>query len=116
MRKLFLLLILVCGSMNAQTVNGVLLKDIDVEYIEVVGAAKLMSAKLNVSIDFGQSTKFFSAGTETKLNDSNGQAVVFNSMIDALNFMSNNGYEFTTAYIVTLGTQNVYHYLLRKRK
>ena len=36
-------------------------------------------------------------------------------MIDALNFMSKNGYDFVTAYAFAIGNQNVYHYLMRKK-
>jgi len=35
-------------------------------------------------------------------------------MIDALNFMNDNGYDFESAYALTIGNQNVYHFLLRK--
>ena len=35
-------------------------------------------------------------------------------MIDALNFMTTNGYKFEQAYAVTIGNTNVYHYLLSK--
>jgi hypothetical protein len=37
-------------------------------------------------------------------------------MIDALNFMTKNGYEFVQAYALVLSNQNVYHYLLRKKR
>lgn len=40
----------------------------------------------------------------------------FNSMIDALNYMGEDGWEFVQAYIVTTGEINVYHWLLKKRK
>jgi len=36
-------------------------------------------------------------------------------MIDALNFMSKNEYEFVQAYALTVGNQNVYHYLMKKK-
>lgn len=100
---------------NAQTVNNVPIKDIEVEYIQIVGTSKFMSTKVTIAIDFGQSTKFFSSkGTQVK--DENGKNVIFNSMIDALNFMSKNGYDFQTAYAFNVGNQNVYHYLMRKHK
>ena len=34
-------------------------------------------------------------------------------MIDALNFMNDNGYDFEGAYALTIGNQNVYHFLLK---
>jgi len=35
-------------------------------------------------------------------------------MIDAMNFMGAKGWEFVQAYVVTVGKQNVYHWLLKK--
>lgn len=118
MKKLLLsAVILACSlTMKAQTVNDVPLKDIDVEYVQIVGTSKLLSTKLTIEIDFGQKTKFFSSGKETIVKDFDGKAVDFNSMIDALNFMSKNGYEFVNAYAILVGNQNVYHYLLRNKK
>jgi uncharacterized protein (TIGR02145 family) len=52
----------------------------------------------------------------TIVKDEYGKPVAFNSMIDALNFMTKNGFEFVTAYAVTMFRQNVYHYLMRNRK
>jgi hypothetical protein len=118
MKKLLLsAVILVCSlTIKAQTVNDIPLKDIDVEYVRIVGTSKLLTTKLTIEIDFGQRTKFFSSGKETIVKDIDGKAMDFNSMIDALNFMSSNGFEFVTAYALTIGNQNVYHYLLRNKK
>ena len=80
-------------------------------YCEIVGTSKLFSTKVNISIDFGQRTKFFS---DNRMRDpETGEVMEFNSMIDALNFMGRQGWEFTQAYAVTSGNQNVYHYLLQ---
>lgn len=118
MRVIFLLAFLAFGYLNlkAQTVNDIPIKDIDVEYVQIVGTSKLLSNKLSIEIDFGQRTKFFSSGKETIVKDEEGKALIFNSMIDALNFMSKNGFEFVNAYTITVSNQNVYHYLLRNRK
>jgi hypothetical protein len=117
MKKFFITALLLASlTFQAQTVNDIPLKDINVEYIEIVGYSKFMSTKLKVALDFGQHTKMFSSGKETLLKDADGKVVEFNSMIDALNFMSENGYDFTTAYTVTDGDENIYHYILRKRK
>jgi hypothetical protein len=98
----------------SQTVNDIPIKDIDVDYIQIVGTSKLMSNKVTIEIDFGQENKYWSA-KDTQVKDKNGKLVVFNSMIDALNFLSKNGYEFVDAYAITIGSQNVYHYMLKKR-
>lgn len=118
MKKILLSLCVILGSyfLNAQTVNDIPLKDIDVEYVRIVGTSKLLTTKLTIEIDFGQRTKFFSSGKETIVKDMDGKPIDFNSMIDALNFMSKNGFEFVTAYALSVGNQNVYHYLLKNNK
>ena len=115
MKKILLLTIcLYTSTMFAQTVNDIPIKEIDVQYMQIVGTSKLMSTKLNIKIDFGQETKFWSGGREAFIKDENGKILNFNSMIDALNFMAKNGYKFKTAYAFAVGNQNVYHYLLEK--
>lgn len=79
-------------------------------YCQIVGTAKFMSNKLVISVDFGQEVKYFS---DQRLRDKNGEPVVFNSMVDAMNWMGNDGWEFLQAYTVTTGQQNVYHWLLK---
>ena len=101
---------------QAQTVNDIPITDIDVEYVQIVGTSKMFSTKLTIQIDFGQRTKFFSSGKETIVKDEMGKTLEFNSMIDALNFMAKNGFEFINAYTITISNQNVYHYLLRNKK
>lgn len=36
-------------------------------------------------------------------------------MVDAMNYMGRLGWEFEQAYVVTVGQQNVYHWLLSKK-
>ena len=96
----------------SQTVNDKPMTEIDVEYVQIVGTAKLLSNKIRIQIDFGQEDKFFSS-KDTQVKDENGKQMIFNSMIDAMNFMSKNGYDFVEAYAITVANQNVYHYLLK---
>ena len=118
MKKMFLLfsfMVMLLISLRSQTVNYIPLKDVDVEYVEIVGTSKFLSTKVTIDIDFGQRNKVWT-GKDTQIKDVDGKRMEFNSMIDALNFMSANNYEFVQAYIVTISNQNVYHYLLKKRK
>jgi hypothetical protein len=117
-KTIFLSLFVVVYFFNArsQTVNDMPLKDIDVNYVEIVGTSRVLSTKLTVEIDFGQENKLFSSDKDTRIKDANGKNMIFNSMIDALNFMTTNGYEFVQAYAVTISNQNAYHYLLRKKR
>ena len=84
-------------------------------YCEILGTAKLLSNKVTISVDFGQENKLFSSQT---LVDEDGHALVFNSMVDAMNKMAELGWEFEQAYVVTVGggstSSNVYHWLLSK--
>ncbi len=60
-------------------------------------------------------SKVFST-KDTQIRDKDGKLTTFNSMIDALNFMSKTGYDFVSAYTITISNQNVYHYLLQKKE
>jgi hypothetical protein len=102
-------------SAFSQSVNGKPISEIEAEYIQIVGVAKFLSTKVTIQIDFGQENKVFSA-KDTQVVDEDGKWLTLNSMIDALNFMSKNGYEFVDAYVITVANQNVYHYMLKKRK
>ena len=117
MTKSFFLtvLMLIATLSHAQTVNDIPIKDLGVEYIQIVGQAKMFSNKLNIELDFGQQNKAWS-NKEYQVKDADGKKIEFNSMIDALNFMSANGYEFVQAYAMGNGSERVYHYMLRKKK
>lgn len=83
-------------------------------YCELVGTLKFLSAKFNISVDYGQERRFFK---DTKMKDEQSRKVgEYNSMVDALNYMADNGWEFVQAYVVTVGDMNVYRWLLRKKK
>ncbi|MBP7152309.1 MAG: hypothetical protein KBA43_06560 [Paludibacteraceae bacterium] len=107
MRKLSLItmLLLFSGILFPQTAPKFV-------YAEIVGTAKFMSTKVTIEVSFGQRVKTFA---DNRLKDpKTGKPIVFNSMIDALNFMGKQGWEFIQAYVITEGNNNVYHYLLKK--
>ena len=81
-------------------------------YCELIGTQKLLSTKMVVQVDYGQKTTFFE-GVDF-IRDENGKRVDFNSMIDAMNFMGTQGWEFVQAYIVTSGQTQVYHWVLKR--
>lgn len=80
-------------------------------YCELLGTSKFLSTKVSVSVDFGQESGFF---RNTKMVDSAGNVIEFNSMVDAMNFFGEKGWDFVQAYVVTIGNQNVYHWLLKR--
>jgi hypothetical protein len=93
-----------------------------VEYIELVGAQKLMSSEVNVFVDYGQKTQLFGK-VQTIRDDSKGTFANgtgmnkdFKSMIDALNFFNSRGWEYVNQYVVTSTNANVYHILLKRKR
>ncbi|AZA76131.1 hypothetical protein EG347_00585 [Chryseobacterium sp. G0186] len=80
-------------------------------YAEIVGTSKFLSKKVTVEIDYGQATSFWESN---RMKNSDGSNKEFNSMVDAMNYMGALGWDFEQAYVVTIGQQNVYHWLMRK--
>jgi hypothetical protein len=107
-------LMMLSVGLNAQSINGTKLEDIDAPYIEIVGRAKFMSNKISIFINYGQATKFLM--TTPTVTDSLNNIMFFNSMIDVLNYFAEYGYELSHVYSVTNGNQNVYHWLIKKKK
>lgn len=103
---LFLVLMFISMSAIAQESYKV--------FCELLGTGKLFSNKVTVTVDFGQETSFWFGSSNQYLVDDNGKAIKFNSMVDAMNYMGKRGWEFEQAYVVTIGNQNVYHWLLSK--
>lgn len=104
MKKFLILAVLAMmavGSANAQTKV----------YCEIHATQVPLKKSVSIQIDFGQKVKAFQADG---LVDENGKALVFNSTIDAINHMASLGWEVEQTYAVTLGQQNVYHYLMSK--
>jgi hypothetical protein len=83
-------------------------------YCEMVGTQKILSTKITIALDFGEAKNIWK---DNRLKDEvTGKAQSFNSMVDALNYMGEQGWEFEQAYVVSIGQQNVYHWLLKKKK
>ena len=80
-------------------------------YCEIVGTEKFLSTKVTITVDFGQRMKLFG---NNRMKDEAGKPIIFNTMIDTLNFMGKQGWEFAQAYTITISDQNMYHFLLKK--
>ena len=80
---------------------------------------KLMSIKIRITVDYGTHEK---AATDLRVKDENGKPIDFVSMVAALNYLGDRGWEFVQAYVVTMpgvgtsGGSNVYHWLLKRPK
>lgn len=98
----------------SQTVNDVPLSEIPGKYVQILGTGKMFSTKLNIQLDFGQKDNMWSS-KEHILKDKDGNKLEFNSMVDALNFMHENGFQFETAYTLTDNNgKSIYHFLLKR--
>ena len=108
---------------------SILVADIDImqieglEYIELVGQQRLLNPfQVKVWVDYGQKVGLFTLNQTirdgSRGRNLNGTAVnmSFQSMIDALNFFNQSGWEYVNQYAITVKDENVYHILLRKRK
>ena len=83
-------------------------------YCQIVSSALLFENKFNVNIDYGQERNFL--GIDLIKTADNKKAVKFNSMIDALNYMSEQGWEFVQAYVIVDVTDSTTYWILKKRK
>ena len=85
------------------------------EYCLVLATAKFLSQKVTINIDFGQEITIWTMYKDkTVFDEFTGKMKSFNSIVDALNWMNSKGWEFLNAYVITVGNQNVYHYLMKR--
>ena len=67
------------------------------QYARVVARGKLLSlTKWKVEVDFGQATEI-SIRNKGLLRDDNGETIIFNSPIDAVNYLNSKGWELVSA-------------------
>jgi len=87
-------------------------------YCEIVAKESgLLKKKVKIQVDFGNKKSLFRelAGDPLKDNET-GKTICFNSIIDALNYMSSEGWLLVNAYSMTDKDQtSVLHYLMRKK-
>lgn len=82
------------------------------EYCTLVASARFLSLKFNIFLDFGQERRLFD---DNRYRNEAGKVQTFNSVVDALNFMNGQGWEFVNAFVVSVGRQNVYYYMMKRR-
>ena len=87
-------------------------------YCEIVSSMRnIFSDKTTVELDFGQAANYWS--TDRRLVDEAGKSITFNSVLDAVNYMSKRGWVFEQMYIVQSmskgdsGTPE-YHWIMSK--
>ena len=110
MNRLFLILAIagtfVVSEASAQRVYEDQVKDQNAVQREVYAQIRVrprfLSNKVSIRLDYGQERNFW--GGDTRIRDENtGKVKKFNSAVDALNYMSLQGWEFVFAYTLPLG-------------
>ncbi len=82
------------------------------QYSAVVATPRLLSNRVTIDIDFGEGRSIWK---DNRLKTEEGKVKKFNSVIDALNYMGNNGWQLVNAFPISTGTNTfVYHYVFRK--
>jgi hypothetical protein len=106
---------MIFSTAQSQTVDGVPLSEINVNFIEFNPVGKLFSTKVRIRVDFGQDR---SRGriNDSQITDSDGKAIEFNSLVDALNFFDQLGYEFLESNRSHSENIDVNQYLLKRKK
>lgn len=125
MKTAFLVIgMMICGLANAQNTINVNADEVNngkpfKVYCEIISttSSSLFSNKTRVEIDFGQVARYFS--NDRRMVDENGRDIVFNSMLDAMNYMAERGWVFEQAYIlqnISEGTSSTayQHWILSK--
>jgi hypothetical protein len=106
MKKLFVLIVCLVSfaGASAQKIE---------QYCEMTAQPKLFSRKVTIDIDNGEERKWISF-KDTRIKDELGKVKSFNSVIDAMNFLGRSGWQLVNAFLVTEGSQLVYHYVFKK--
>ena len=95
-------------------VNGVDINSRKISYCEIVGTDfNLSKSRMIINIDYGQS---YTQGESMIIESKRGQPIIFNSMVDALNFMESNGWQYVNQYAVASGNSDKVYRILLKRK
>ena len=117
MKKILILIAAFCISVSAFAQNPLEAPAQSFKvYCEIVTAysAGLFTDRTTVNIDFGQQTDFW--GSDRELLDNTGRPIVFNNILDALNYMGERGWELVQEYFdISYKTDNhTHHWVLSK--
>ena len=110
MKKLYLLLPTLFISLNyvsAQYVNGIHIKDLPTNYIEIELKKFPITSKYKLIIDYGQKKD------KRIVRTKDGKPMYFNSKIHAINFLTDMNYEYIDSYIENIETRSYVYFILK---
>lgn len=82
------------------------------QYVEVIATPRLFSNKVTIGIDYGEERSIWK---DNRLKEDDGKLKKFNTVIDALNYMGQDGWKLVNAFpVISSGNTQVYHYVFKK--
>jgi hypothetical protein len=82
------------------------------QYCEMVATGRMLSTKVNIDVTYGEERKFFKI---YGVRDENGKLKKFNSVVDALNYLGQQGWKMVNAFPVSEANgPKVFHYIFKK--
>lgn len=111
MKHLLFMIVLAVGVSFGQAQEAKPLEKFD--YCEITILQKMMSKKVTISMDFGQKQKLME---DLRLKGDDGKPIIFNTKIDALNHMGEDGWELVSTTYVSSGTIVTEKCLMKKRR
>lgn len=111
MKKILILIaaILFVHQTFAQTVS----KQIIEQYCSINVMPRMLSTKVNIEVDYGNPRKLFSF-KDNRVKDDDGKIKKFNTAVEALNYMSTQGWKLVNAMAMTESNNIVYRYIMRR--
>lgn len=100
---------------SAQYVNGIHLSELQEEYIQIDHGVGMAGRNIYVDLDYGQLKKAGEQGDQ-RIKNEDGNPLPFHSMVHAINYMRQFGYELFEVYSTGSGGDIYPKYILRKQK
>ncbi len=108
MKQLFSIIILTLAVNFTQAQNTVI-----EQYCSLNVMPRLLSNKVNIDVDYGNPRKLFSF-KDNRVKDDDGKAKKFNTAVEALNYMSSQGWKLVNAMAMSEGGNAVYRYIMKR--
>lgn len=83
------------------------------QYCSLNVMPRLLSNKVNIDVDYGNPRKLFSF-KDNRVKDDDGKAKKFNTAVEALNYMSAQGWKLVNAMAMSEGGNAVYRYIMKR--
>ena len=111
--SVFIAVLGICSTFG-QIISSIPLKEIDTEYL-MVSIRGRPNNTVSLYLDFGQVNKPFNSN-DNQLQDDEGNIMIFNSIVDGLNFLYKFGWELDEVFVVPIERSGNTYYILRRKR